>query len=250
MPRSILDRELHELDDQVQRLGALVVASLEKALEALGSGDLATAGLVIESEAAIDSLRTTIEEHAIRLLILQQPLGGRDLRYLTSALAIATDLERAGDATEGIAQILLRMLPLGAGADILSSRVPLAERSQVAEAAAVRSLLELGREAERILQGTMKALANFDAKAARYIWQEDDVVDTRYNLVRNQLVGMMEGAHAIPALQHDSLALQRLTYLLWIAHKLERIGDHSANICERVVFTVEGERIMHNNPPA
>ncbi len=87
----------------------------------------------------------------------------------------------------------------------------------------------------------MKAFEMRDANAARYIWEEDDVVDVRYHLVRHDLMAMMEGAHAIPALQSDALVLQRATYLLWIAHKLERVADHCTNICERVVFTIEGE---------
>ena len=241
MPRSVLDRELHDLDSQIQRLGSLVIEALEKALEALKTADLAGAGLVIEADSAIDSLRTTVEEHAVRLLTLQQPLGGRDLRYITSALSIASDLERTGDNAEGVAQILLRMLPLQMVSKNLDGGVAPSNSSQVAETAAVRSLLELGHEALRVLQGTMKAFANLDSKAARYIWEEDDVVDVRYHLVRHDLMGMMSGAHAIPALQHDALALQRVTYLLWVAHKLERIGDHCTNICERIVFTVEGE---------
>jgi phosphate transport system protein len=61
-------------------------------------------------------------------------------------------------------------------------------------------------------------------------------------------MAMMAGAHAIPALQSDSLVLQRVTYLLWIAHKLERVGDHCSNICERIVFIVEGEKSMQQHP--
>src|SRR5436309_8857267 len=112
MARTLLDKELRELDAQIIRLGSLVDDALAKALEALETGDLAKSGLVIEGDTIVDSLRMAIEEHAIRLLTLQQPLGGRDLRYLTSALSIAGDLERTGDGAEGIAQILLRLAPL------------------------------------------------------------------------------------------------------------------------------------------
>ncbi|GCE04151.1 phosphate signaling complex protein PhoU [Dictyobacter aurantiacus] len=239
MARSTLDRELQELDSQIQRLGALVDEALDKSLQALATGDLAQAGMVIEADSTIDSLRKTVEEHAIRLLTMQQPLGGRDLRYLTSALAIAGDLERTGDGAAGIAQILLRMAPLRSGDGIVSTATT--GDTQVSEATALRGILELGREARRVLQGAMKALAERDVKAARYIWEEDDVVDVRYHLVRHDLMAMMAGAHAIPTLQNDSKALQRVTYLLWIAHKLERVADHCTNICERLVFTVEGE---------
>src|SRR5947199_9496611 len=112
MTRTLLDRELQGLDSQIIQLGNLDDVALAKSREALETGDLAKAGLVIEADALIDSLRAAVEEHAIRLLTLQQPLGGRDLRYLTSALAIAGDLERTGDGAAGIAQIILRMTPL------------------------------------------------------------------------------------------------------------------------------------------
>jgi phosphate transport system protein len=246
MTRLLLDKELLELDVQILRLGSLVDEALAQALEALETGDLAKAGMVIEGDTIIDSLRAAIEEHTIRLLTLQQPLGGRDLRLLTSVLSIAGDLERTGDGAAGIALIILRMAPLR------GSHVPQIEikaspaastgaDGQITEASIMSGMLELGREARRVLQGTMEAFANRDAKAARYIWEEDDVVDVRYHLVRHDLMTMLEGARAIPALQIDSHILQRATYLLWIAHKLERTADHCTNICERIVFIVEGE---------
>ncbi|HEV2582841.1 MAG TPA: phosphate signaling complex protein PhoU [Ktedonobacteraceae bacterium] len=243
MARVLLDKELQELDGQIQRLGALVDEALEKALEALGSGDIAKSGMVIEGDTIIDSLRMAVEEHTIRLLTLQQPLGGRDLRFLTSALSIASDLERTGDGAAGIAQIILRMAPLRGNTvqDEAKAQEGMNGADQVSEASILHSMLELGKDARRVLQGTMDAYARRDAKAARYIWEEDDVVDVRYHLVRHDLMAQLEGAQAIPALQSDSRVLQRATYLLWIAHKLERVGDHCSNICERVVFIVEGE---------
>src|SRR5947207_11928977 len=112
MARTILDKELEELNRQIQQLGFLVEGALSNALEALETGSLTMASIVIESNVTIDGLRTTIEENTLRLLTLQQPLGGRDLRYLTSALSIAASLERMGDGAEGITQIILRMVPL------------------------------------------------------------------------------------------------------------------------------------------
>ena len=246
MARSLLDKELHELDRQIIQLGTLVDDALSKALEALEAGDLAKSGLVIEADAAIDSLRTAVEEHTIRLLTLQQPLGGRDLRYLTSALSIAGDLERTGDGAAGIAQIILRMTPLRNNAlnpiRVADTSVGRAgDNIEITEASILRGILDLGWEARRVFQGTMEAFAQRDAKAAKYIWEEDDVVDVRYHLVRHDLMAMLAGARAIPALQSDAFILQRATYLLWIAHKLERVADHSGNICERIVFIVEGE---------
>ena len=247
MARTLLDKELHELDAQIIQLGSLVDDALAKALEALETADQAKSGMVIEADAIIDSLRAAIEEHTIRLLTLQQPLGGRDLRYLTSALSIAGDLERIGDGAAGIAQIILRMNPLRSDTlppeevKITSKDTGEDGGGEITEALILRGMLDLGQEARRVLQGTMEAFDHRDANAARYIWEEDDVVDVRYHLVRHDLMTMLEGAHAIPALRNDPHILQRATYLLWIAHKLERVADHCTNICERIVFIVEGE---------
>lgn len=250
MARAVLDKELQELDTQIQRLGMLVDEALEKALDALQTGDLAKSGLIIEGDTIIDSLRAAVEEHTIRLLTLQQPLGGRDLRYLTSALSIAGDLERTGDGAAGIAQIMLRMSPLrvnGHDEQPVNSLASLNGSDEITEATIMHSMLELGKEARRVLQGTMDAFARRDSKAARFIWEEDDVVDVRYHLLRHDLMTLLEGARAIPALQSDARILQRATYLLWIAHKLERVGDHCSNICERIVFIIEGEtNIKHS----
>src|SRR2546428_13978253 len=148
MARSLLDKELHELDRQIIQLGTLVDDALSKALEALETGDLAKSGLVIEADAAIDSLRTTVEEHTIRLLTLQQPLGGRDLRYLTSALSIAGDLERTGDGAAGIAQIILRMTPLKTnGASQVKVEDKTSDGGEVSETSSLNGILELGSEA-------------------------------------------------------------------------------------------------------
>ena len=248
MARTLLDKELRELDAQMIQLGNLVDDALGKALDALESGDQAMSGMVIEGDVIIDSLRAAIEEHTIRLLTLQQPLGGRDLRYLTSALSIAGDLERTGDGAAGIAQIILRMTPLR-NSTSFSTYIPVENNQtqmsndgvEITEASITQALIALGQEARRVLQGTMKAFAERDAGAARFLWEEDDVVDVRYHLVRHDLMALMAGARAIPALQNDALILQRATYLLWIAHKLERVADHCTNICERIVFIVEGE---------
>src|SRR5271167_863467 len=151
MTRTILDKELQMLDDQIKKLGSLVDDALGNALQALETGDLALAGRVIEADTLIDSLRVAVEEHTIRLLTLQQPLGGRDLRYLTSALSIAGDLERTGDGAEGIAQILLRMAPLHRNSYLVK-----VDRSVAADATDVNTTGEVGQVTEAsILRGIL-----------------------------------------------------------------------------------------------
>src|SRR5437016_6142870 len=112
MRRVLLDTALQELDAQVIQLGSLVEHALVRALEALETRDQDMAGAVVRADTTIDDLHLAIEEHALRILMLQQPLGGRDLRYLTAVPPIAIDLERIGDEAEEIAQDVLRMMPL------------------------------------------------------------------------------------------------------------------------------------------
>jgi phosphate transport system protein len=254
----MLDVQLHEISTGIIKLGTLVETALEQALQAVQSGDQALCGLVIASDRTIDDLRFEVERLAFQSLTLQQPLAGRDLRFLSSAPSITGDLERTGDNATGIAKLLLRMAPLRAtdtnAVHIDPSAVADGGRKRpsdhaITEDSIVFGLLNLGQEAGRLLRETMRAFEQRDAHAARRIRQEDDVVDVRYHLVRHDVMTMLAGMHAIPALQQDSLIMQRMTYWLWIAHNLERVGDHCTNMCERIVFFLEGDGIIHPEEP-
>ena len=240
MKRTVLDNDLQELNAQVLHLGTMVEYALSLALKALEESDQDKAGEVVEGDNAIDDLHLAIEEHALRILTLQQPLGGRDLRYLSSAGPIAIDLERIGDEAEGIAQDVLRIIPnrkIDAGS---ASGKSMGSEYGLNELSMVRRLIGLGKEVRLVLTRTMKAFEERDAQMARTIWEEDRVVDHRHYMIQRDLMEMLEEHKAIPALVYDRHILQRMTYLLWIAHKLERASDHCTNICERTVFIVEG----------
>ncbi len=253
MSRVVLDNELQDLDAQMIRLGSLVDAALAQVLEALEVGDQDRAGTVVVSDTPIDDLHLAIEERTFRVLTLQQPLAGRDLRYLTSLVPIAIDLERIGDEAEDIARNVLRMLPLRSagtaqagtfvqqeqGDDILTDAAGTSD--QLTEASIMQGILDLGGEVRSLLQWTMKAFADRNAEAARSLWEQDRVVDKHSYIVRRDMMVMLEGARAIPALQDDPHMVQRATHLLWIVYQLGRIADHCTNICERIVFIVEGE---------
>ena len=244
MARTILDAQLREISTGTVLLGTLVATALSQALQALQSRDQTLYSQVIESDKTIDTLRFKVERLAFRSLTLQQPLGGRDLRFLSSIPKVATDLERIGDNAAGIAKLLLLMAPLHVPStnhiqSHPSDQKPLSDYT-ITEDSIVSKLLDLGQEAFLLLQGTMSAFEQGDAHAARKIWQEDDLVDIRYHLARYDLMTMLTSIYAVPALQQDSLVIQRMTYWLWIAHKLERVGDHCTNICERIVFFLEG----------
>jgi phosphate transport system protein len=155
-----------------------------------------------------------------------------------------------GDNAEGIAQLLLRMAPLrqdvvsqdpvmaSDGAESGQRRTP---DCALTEASIVSRMVELGHEALHVLQGMLRAFEQSDAYTARSNWHKYDVVDVRYQRIRHDLMEMLTGIHAIPALQQDERFLQRMTYWLWIAHNLERIGDHCTTICKGIVFFLEGD---------
>ena len=256
MTRALLDKELHDLDAQVMRLGSLVDTALAQALEALETGDQDKAGIVVVSDAPIDDLHLAIEEHTFRVLSLQQPLAGRDLRYLTALVPMAVDLERIGDEAESMAQHVLRMLPLrpegipqtGTPVQQEQEESSLTEaggmNDQLPEASILQGILGLGREVRSLLQWTMKAFADRNAEAALTLWEQDEVVNKDSYTVRRDVMAILEGAHPIPPLQSDPHLMQRATYLLWITYQLERAADHCSNLCERIVFIVQGETDM------
>ena len=250
MARTILDAQIQEISAGITKLGSLVVTALEQTLQALQSGDQALCTQVVEADKTINDLRYEVERLTFRALTLQQPLAGRDLRFLSSVPSMTANLERMGDNAAGIAKLLMLMAPrrstetsptpldssVGEGLD----QTPLPDQ-MITEHSITSELFDLGQEACQIVRGTIHAFEQGDAPAARKVWQEDDVVDVRYHQVRHHLTTMLTGTHAIAALQQDTFILMRMTYWFWIAHNLERVGDHCTNICERIVFFLEGD---------
>jgi phosphate transport system protein len=253
MTRMILDQQLRELDARVLFLGSLIEHSLTQDLEVLQTAAQEQAHRVVEAERAIDELHLAIEQYASRILRMQQPLGGHDLRYVISVMPISIDLERIGDEVEQIALMVLRMQPLGyqglqgqweASAADTALTAPRNEGQEVTEASLVRALLVLGREVDTLLQGTMKAFAERDAQAARQLWTKDREIDRRGYAVRQDAMTFLESPPPAAALQQDPGLPERLVYLQWVAHFLERAADHCTNICERIVYIVQGETDM------
>jgi len=251
MARTVLDTQLQAITTDITRMGELIEQALTQSLQAIATGDEALCGLIVASDDAIDNLRGEVDRLTFQSLTMQQPLGGRDLRLLSSAPSITADLERTGDNAVGIAKLLIRMTPLrktGVSqleinpSSVMSDNQEQAANHNVTEASIVAGLQTLGQEAQHMLHETIQAFSSNNAQEAKALLQKDDVVDKRYQTVRQDLMTMMSGIHAIPVLQQDGLAMQRMTYWLWIAHNLERIGDHCTNICERIVFFLEGDR--------
>ncbi|MDQ2829949.1 MAG: phosphate signaling complex protein PhoU [Chloroflexota bacterium] len=215
MLRTTLDRKLGELRGAILLMGESVDVAIGRAVDALARGDRDAANAVIRGDDVIDQECTAIEEMGARLITLQQPALG-DLRAVLAALTIAEELERIADHAEGIARLVAR-LP--------SASAPSKE--------ALLGLSGLAALARVQLQGALDAYRAGDAVRARTVWAGDAAVDNLHNRLVQSLLGGMKG-------DRDELTTD--TYLLWVAHNLERIGDRAGNICERVVFIATGER--------
>lgn len=210
-PRGTLDRELARLRDELLRLGSLVDSAIERALRALQTRDLTLARQVIQDDQAINDLRYKIEEDCLALIATQQPTAV-DLRTTVAILNIIIDLERMADHATGIAQIVIRM-----GTEPL-----------------LKPLIDIPRMAQidrEMLRRSLDAFIARDPDLAREVAQRDDEVDHLYNQIFRELLTFM---------LEDPKTITRATYLLWIAHNLERIGDRVTNISERVVFMTTG----------
>ena len=233
MARTVLDKELQTVDTQVQRLGSLADHALSQALDALRSNDEHLAGVVVEADRTVDDAYLAIERRVFDILTTQQPLLGRDLRYLTSLPPITIDLERIGDEAVEIAQVVLRLTSLYIVPNV-STDITVEETQRTA-------LLGLGQQARSILQKTMQAFANRDADAARNIWRGNAAMHKSCYVVQRDISTMLESTHAIAALHDDPNLLQRTVSLLAVVHSLKRAADHANNICERIVYIVQNE---------
>jgi phosphate transport system protein len=212
MTRAVFERRLQALQDSVLTLGSMVEKAIDRALDALKRRDLEASQQVVDNDTLIDQKRYEIEEECIDLIATQQPMA-RDLRTIVAVLNIIVDLERMGDHAEGIGKISLMM-----------SNEPL-----------LKPLIDIPRMAQKtndMLRRSLAAFVERDVEAAKQISSEDDEVDNLYDQVYRELLLFM---------LQDPKTITRATWLLWVAHNLERIADRVTNICERVVFLVTGK---------
>jgi len=212
MPRETLEQELQRLQDEVLTLGSMVEDALVESVELLKQRDLEGSRRLAAGDQAINERRFAIEGNVLTLIATQQPMAS-DLRKLAAVLEIITELERIGDYAKGIGRI-----------NVMMGEGPL-----------LKPLIDLPRMAAKsrdMLHRALDAFARQDVDAARAIPKEDEEVDALYNQVyRELLTYMMEDPHTI----------DQASYLLWVAHNLERSADRVTNICERVIFTATGE---------
>lgn len=219
--RAPLDDGLAALQRDLRTLGSLVDVAIERSIGALQRLDRELAETVIAEDRAINSLRFAIEDRAIQLIATQQPIA-RDLRQIVAVLQIVGELERIGDYGAGIARIVL----LHGERSLLKPLVDLPRMS-----ALVREMLRVA----------LDAFVTRDAAAAEAVAARDDEVDALYQQVYRELLTFM---------LNDPRTIDRATWLIWVAHNLERIGDRVQNVCERTVYEVTGVMRELKGPPA
>ena len=212
MLRSEFHADLQKLQDDLLNLGSMVEKATTKAIDALKTRDLSLSRQVIEEDDVIDDIRYEIEARCEDLIAKQQPLA-TDLRLIIAIMHIVGELERIGDYAEGVAKISLAM----------------------GDEAPLKPLIDIPRMAQKaslMTRQSLDALVERDVDLAITVAESDDEVDALYDQIFRELVTFMI---------EDPRTIQRATYLLWVAHDLERIADRATNIAERVVYLVTGE---------
>ena len=217
MPREDFDQQLNLLEQDVESLAAFVGKSIHRSVDALKRRDLVASQEVINDDDYIDRRRFEIEDRCVDLIATQQPMA-RDLRAIIALLHIVVELERMGDYAEGIAKITIA----------------------IGDAPPLKPLIDIPRMADKaaaMLGDSIDSLLNRDMMKANQVCQSDDEVDALYDQVYRELLLFMI---------QDPSTIQRATYLLWVAHDLERIADRATNIAERVIFLLTGKLVEVN----
>ncbi len=212
MVRERFTQKILEVKQKVLKMGALVENIIDTSVTAMKTQDLDLARNVLKKDDAIDQLELEIEKDCMMLLALQQPLA-KDLRTIASVLKIITDLERMGDNAVNIAEVILEI-----GEDpILNS---------------LKDIPRMADIAQKMLKMSLDAFVNEDIALAQKAAERDEEVDRLYETVINDFLNIIT--------EKRELAKQG-TKLLFLGRYLERIADHSTNICERTIYMITGE---------
>jgi phosphate transport system protein len=209
--------DLELLKTKLLEMGALVESAIQRSISAVTQKDRGAAEQVFMNEARINAIEIEIDDFAISLLALQQPMAA-DLRLIVAALKINTDLERMGDLSVNIAQRALSLM----------------------EGPVIKPMIDIPHIAGLVQSMVRKALDAFvhrDADLARSVLSSDDAVDNMRTACYHELVSFME---------QDTHHVQQALALLSITRNLERIADHSTNIAEDVLFLVKGVDVRHH----
>jgi phosphate transport system protein len=219
MPQRHFDEELSDLKSKLLRMAGLAEDQIDKALTALVTRDSDLARQVIERDRQVNTLDVEIDEECIRLLALHQP-AARDLRLVTTAMKISTELERISDLAENISE----------------RAIELNEEPQLKP---YIDIPMMGKMARAMVKESIDGFVKDDSTIARKVLGNDDFVDDLMEQIFRELLSFMI---------EDTRTITRAIRLSFIAKYLERIADHATNIAELVVYLVEGKIIRHTIP--
>ncbi|MEE0685692.1 MAG: phosphate signaling complex protein PhoU [Lachnospiraceae bacterium] len=208
--RNRFDEQLAELNKEIIEMGSMCEEVIDKATKAINLGDVQLAKTVKESGASIDQMERDIESRCMKLLLHQQPVA-RDLRMISAALKMITDMERIGDQAEDIAEIVT----------FLDGRT-------VGE---MKLISEMAYKTIEMVTASVDAFVKKDTVIAEKVIEQDDIVDNYFSDIKTSIINWIANNP-----EDGEFALD----LLMIAKYLERIGDHATNIAEWVIFSVTG----------
>ncbi len=201
--------ELEQLNLDLIKMGGMIEEAIAKSIRALEQSNTAIASEIIQSDHSVDDMEKQIEARCLRLLMRQQPVA-RDLRAISTALKMITDMERIGDHAADIAELTIRLD--GNKPESMAQHIP-----------------DMADIATQMVRACVQSFIENDLTLAKATIQRDDEVDDLFNVVRDELIKMLENGS-------DAETANQAIDLMMIAKYLERIGDHAVNICEWVVF--------------
>jgi phosphate transport system protein len=210
------EEQLGQLRSAILEMGGLVEDQIGQAIRAVVDRDDELAEATIERDHTVNRLDVEIDDLCIKLLALRQP-AARDLRLITTALKITTDLERIGDLASHIAERALE----------LSSELPIKPYIDIPR---------MGELARDMVHRALDAFVREDATLALAVCNADDAIDKLHQQLFRELLSFMV---------EDAKTISRAMRLLFVSKSLERVGDHATNIAEMVVFMVKGRTIRH-----
>jgi phosphate transport system protein len=212
------DVEMSDLQNQLLDMAGLVQKMIQTATEELVSRDPNKIHTVLSLEKEVNIQEIIIDDKCLKLIALNQPVGA-DLRFITSAMRINSDLERMGDESLNVARMSLDLI----------------KYPEIKPLVNIPKMIEI---VQNMIIDSIKAFNTSDSELAMSVLSKDDEVDALRDAIMSKLKAVLI---ACP----DSDTVQRATDLMFIAKSIERLGDHATNICEDVIFMVHGEDIRH-----
>ena len=213
------NKDIEDLRNNVLSMGGLVESQLQKAITAIVTGDSELGLKVANDDYKVNNLEVSIDEECSRILAMRAPAAG-DLRLIVAIIKTITDLERIGDEAEKIGFLASRLAAMDRPAD------------------SYRELKTLGTHVLHMVRDAMNAFARLDVEESLEVVREDERVDEEYEAIQRQCITFM---------MEDPRTIKRVMNVTWTARSLERIGDHAKNICEYVIYMVEGRDVRHTD---